>query len=382
MAKWDFKIVGASFVKELVPVGDDVQPRSQSFMQPSFYLEGGKIVMKESGAYVTSIYFSLIGEIDGVVPTDIEDAYAKLLVLVENFNGGGGAPGTTPTLQQVLNEGYIGIDKSILLDTSTNIGYASLNYNQLAVADADYASSLSKQTLVFNSNATTNLASYGVGLIVFSTSGSTVTSISFENPTGINSIVVPDGSGTVALTSIVEDAIANGVTNKAPSQNAVYDALDLKQDDLTAANMHTYVDSLTSLTTPVDADRMIIVDNSASLAKKITWANIKSTLKTYFDGFYSSKQPGSFSGTFALDSLGGNFYNDLTQVGALTFAAGGSAIVGGSDCVKITANGSAITIPGTFINVGGESISIVNGAINRITVMKTASEIWYTVKVN
>jgi hypothetical protein len=102
MAKWDFKIVGASFVKELVPVLGDSNPRSESFMQPSFDLEGGKIVMKESGQYKTAIYFSQIGEIDGVAPTDIEDAYAKLLTLVENFNGGGGAPGTTPNLTQVL----------------------------------------------------------------------------------------------------------------------------------------------------------------------------------------------------------------------------------------------------------------------------------------
>jgi len=91
MAKWDFKIVGASFVKELVPVADDVNPRSQSFMQPSFDLEGDKIVMKESGQYVTAIYFPQIGEIDGVAPTDIDDANAKLLTLVENFNGGGAA---------------------------------------------------------------------------------------------------------------------------------------------------------------------------------------------------------------------------------------------------------------------------------------------------
>lgn len=381
MAKWDFKIVGASFVKELVPVGDDVQPRSQSFMQPSFHLEGGKIVMKESGAYVTSIYFSLIGEIDGVAPTDIEDAYAKLLVLVENFNGGGGAPGTTPTLQEVLDVNNTAT-QSILLNNNPSNDYCSLNPTQLAVADADYGSSLGKQTLVFSSNATTNSASYGVGSIGFSTSGSTLTSISFENPTNINSIVVPDKSGTLATLDDVTGGAWGSITGTLSAQTDLQTALDAKQDDLTAANMHTYVDGLTALTTPVDADRMIIVDNSASLAKKITWANIKSTLKTYFDGFYSSKQPGAFSGTFALDALGGNFYNDLTQVGALTFAAGGSAIVGGSDCVKITANGSAITIPGTFINVGGESISIVNGAINRITVMKTASEIWYTVKVN
>lgn len=109
MAKWDFKIVGASFVKELAPVGDDVNPRSQSFMQPSFDLEGDKIVMKESGQYKTAILFTQIGEIDGVAPTDLEDAYAKLLVLVENFNGGGGAPGTTPNLTQVLTQGDVPI---------------------------------------------------------------------------------------------------------------------------------------------------------------------------------------------------------------------------------------------------------------------------------
>ena len=102
MAKWDFKIVGASFVKELVPVDGDVQFRSQSFMQPSFDLEGDKIVMKESGAYKSAILFPQIGEIDGVAPTDLEDAYAKLLTLVENFNGGGGTPVTTPKMFTAL----------------------------------------------------------------------------------------------------------------------------------------------------------------------------------------------------------------------------------------------------------------------------------------
>lgn len=114
MAKWDFKIVGASFVKELVPVDGDVNPRSQSFMQPSFHLEGGKIVMKESGQYVTAIYFSQIGEIDGVAPTDIDDAYAKLLTLVENFNGGGGTP---QNLAQTLQRGGRPIKN---IDTSDN----------------------------------------------------------------------------------------------------------------------------------------------------------------------------------------------------------------------------------------------------------------------
>lgn len=45
--------------------------------------------------------------------------------------------------------------------------------------------------------------------------------------------------------------------------------------------------SLTAKTTPVDADTMPLNDSAASnVAKKVTWANIKATLKAYFDGLY------------------------------------------------------------------------------------------------
>jgi len=91
-------------------------------MQPSFHLEGGKIVMKESGQYVTAIYFSQIGEIAGVAPTDIEDANAKLLTLVENFNGGEGTP---QNLAQTL-----AIDnKTNDIPIVSNNGYSTINVN-------------------------------------------------------------------------------------------------------------------------------------------------------------------------------------------------------------------------------------------------------------
>ncbi len=42
-------------------------------------------------------------------------------------------------------------------------------------------------------------------------------------------------------------------------------------------------------TTPVDADELPLVDSAASnVLKKLTWANVKATLKTYFDTLYAA----------------------------------------------------------------------------------------------
>lgn len=46
----------------------------------------------------------------------------------------------------------------------------------------------------------------------------------------------------------------------------------------------------TSKATPVDADEIPLVDSAASyVLKKLTWANLKATAKTYFDTLYQSK---------------------------------------------------------------------------------------------
>lgn len=47
------------------------------------------------------------------------------------------------------------------------------------------------------------------------------------------------------------------------------------------------ISELTNYTTPLDADVVPIVDNANLLTKKTTWANIKATLKTYFDTLYT-----------------------------------------------------------------------------------------------
>lgn len=49
------------------------------------------------------------------------------------------------------------------------------------------------------------------------------------------------------------------------------------------------INGATAKTSLVDADLFGIIDSAAAnVLKKITWANIKATLKTYFDGFYLS----------------------------------------------------------------------------------------------
>ena len=104
---------------------------------------------------------------------------------------------------------------------------------------------------------------------------------------------------------------------------------------------------------------------------------------TVSSGSNSAIQRGVFSGAFSLNNATrGGEYVPLTQTGALTLSAGVNAVNGGIDTVKITANGSAITVPGGWINIGSDSISVVNGAVNRIMVRQYQSEIWYAIKVN
>lgn len=58
------------------------------------------------------------------------------------------------------------------------------------------------------------------------------------------------------------------------------------------------INGATAKTTPVDADYIGLMDSAASnILKKLSWANVKATLKTYFDTLYASIafDPGSIT---------------------------------------------------------------------------------------
>lgn len=88
-------------------------------------------------------------------------------------------------------------------------------------------------------------------------------------------------------------AIANNASTTVYSPNwfkADYTDQFLSLDAQTGATtLGSVINSLTAKTTPVDADFVPINDSAAGNAsKKLSWANIKATLKTYFDAIYNS----------------------------------------------------------------------------------------------
>ena len=70
----------------------------------------------------------------------------------------------------------------------------------------------------------------------------------------------------------------------------------------------TWLAGLTSKSAPVDADELYVNDTVAGASKRLTWSNVKATLKTYFDTLYPSsaslgdaaaKNVGTTTGTVA-----------------------------------------------------------------------------------
>jgi len=113
----------------------------------------------------------------------------------------------------------------------------------------------------------------------------------------------------------------------------------------------------TAKTTPVDADVMPIQDSAASnILKKVTWANLKATLKTYFDTLYTAVNtaiPLSY-----LDTDG-------------TMAANADDKVASQKAVRtyVAANGSTdwntiATAPTTITNLGQRSYSLVYPSVD------------------
>lgn len=184
-----------------------------------------------------------------------------------------------------------------------------------------------------------------------------------EATAGVADTAVQPGDPLADLDTAVTGAQLDALKTKIDGVEASADVTD-------AGNVGTAINGATGKTTPVDADELGLIDSAASnVLKKLTWANLKATAKTYFDTLYVT-----IGGTLGTPSSG-----TLTNctglpvgsvVGDTTTALGvGSINLGhASDTTIARASAGNITVEGNAIyRAGGTDVPVADGGTGRST---------------
>lgn len=133
------------------------------------------------------------------------------------------------------------------------------------------------------------------------------------------------------------------------------------------------VTAATSKGTPVDADELGMVDSAASnILKKLTWANLKATLLTYFNTVFPGKDgwmPVSVTWTYA-------------SATTITVPSGAASLYSVGDKIKLTQTTEKyfyiVTVADTLLTVtGGSEYAVANAAISSIYVSHMSTPIGF-----
>ena len=151
------------------------------------------------------------------------------------------------------------------------------------------------------------------------------------------------GAGVTEWTALTDTPSSYiGEVSKFPRVNVGETGLEF--GELTNTDISTVINAATSKTTPIDADTIPIIDSAAvNVLKKFTWANLKATLKTYFDTIY---------GTVAAVALNTAKVTNASHTSEVT---GDEALT--IDKTSITGKTTVVPVAGDFINFSDTSDS-------------------------
>lgn len=146
----------------------------------------------------------------------------------------------------------------------------------------------------------------------------------------------------------------------------VQDAIDELAATSGTTDIAATIHAATGKTTPVDADELGIVDSAASnVLKKLTWANLKATLKTYFDTLYTTAA--------AVAAAYQPLDTDLTSLAGLTLAQGDILYRDASGLTKLSAGTSGHVLKTLGAGANPAWGTVPSGSGGAMTLLGTAT---------
>lgn len=148
-------------------------------------------------------------------------------------------------------------------------------------------SPLKGQYWIISVGGTINTVSYTVGdWIVYN--GTTFDKI--DNTDAVTTVAGRTGAIVLTTADVSDSADKRYCTDA--QKTVIGNTSGINSGNETTTTIGTLVSGATAKATPVDADMFGFSDSAASnVIKKMTWANIKSVLKTYFDTMYLYTHP-------------------------------------------------------------------------------------------
>ncbi len=171
---------------------------------------------------------------------------------------------------------------------------------------------------------------------------------------GIYKIWVTKGNKLVDWMPAIEDITNGSHTHSNPA--ALASVSGTNTGDETTTRIGALINSATAKTTPIDADMFGLMDSAANkIMKKLSWANLKNTLKTYFDTVYTKL-------SFSKIRVGGVDIVASTNEDRIEFIAGTNVTLtpdAGGKKLTIAASGGGTA---TYRVIRVNNVSVLDGS--------------------